>query len=98
MTDNAGPNTPESTDPRPAIETISLSLSEDGEIWVAKDEDTGVASQGETREEALEMLDEAVALHKGEIGHEPTDEELREMGIDPANNESGSIEDSEIFE
>ncbi|NHX37836.1 MULTISPECIES: type II toxin-antitoxin system HicB family antitoxin [Halolamina] len=91
-------DTPEANHPREAIENISLTLSEDGEIWVAKDEDTGVASQGETREEALEMLDEAVALHKGEIGHEPTDEELRELGIDPANNESGSLEDSEIFE
>ena len=60
-----------------------------GEGWVAKDEGTGVASQGPTRQAALENLDEAVALHKGKIGHEPTDEELRELGIDPATNTTG---------
>lgn len=51
--------------------------------WSAVDEETGVASQGETREEALENLDEAVALHKGETGEPVTDEDLRDLGIDP---------------
>jgi predicted RNase H-like HicB family nuclease len=51
--------------------------------WSAIDEKLNVASQGETREEALEMLDEAVALHKGEAGDPVTDEDLRELGIDP---------------
>jgi len=51
--------------------------------WTATDQQTGVASQGETREQALENLDEAIALYRGEIGHEPTDEELRELGVDP---------------
>ena len=51
--------------------------------WSATDEELNVASQGETREEALEMLDEAVALHKGEIGEPVTDEDLRELGIGP---------------
>ena len=64
-------------------------LWREGERWVAKDEGTGVASQGPTRQAALENLDEAVALHKGKIGHEPTDEELRELGIDPATNTTG---------
>jgi len=58
-------------------------------LWSAVDEEEGVASQGETRVEALENLDEAVALHKGEIGREPTDEELREVGIDPEDNKTG---------
>ncbi|MCU4799719.1 type II toxin-antitoxin system HicB family antitoxin [Halobacteria archaeon HArc-gm2] len=60
-----------------------IHLTREGDWWVAKDVETGVASQGETREEALEMLDEAVALHKGEIGREPTDEDLEEWGLDP---------------
>ncbi|GAB6861738.1 type II toxin-antitoxin system HicB family antitoxin [Haloplanus litoreus] len=51
--------------------------------WSAIDEESNVASQGETREEALEMLDEAVALHTGEIGESVTDEDLRELGIGP---------------
>jgi predicted RNase H-like HicB family nuclease len=51
--------------------------------WTATDKQTGVASQGETRIAALENLDEAVALYHGEIGHEPTDKELRDLGVDP---------------
>jgi hypothetical protein len=51
--------------------------------WTARDGETGVGSQGETREAALENLDEAVALYRGETGHEPTDEELRDLGVDP---------------
>lgn len=52
--------------------------------WTARDHETGVASQGDTRQAALENLDEAVALYRGETGHEPTDEELRDLGVDPA--------------
>jgi len=62
---------------------ITLELSEDGEMWVVTDEETGVTTQGETREHALEMIDEAVALHKGEAGRPVTDDDLREWGIDP---------------
>ncbi len=80
-------------DPPDAPVDISLFLGDGGDLWVARDEDTGVASQGETREEALENLDEAVALYKGEIGREPTDDELRELGIDPADNTTGELPD-----
>ena len=62
---------------------IRLWLSEDGEWWIVTDEDTGVTTQGPTRAEALENIDEAVALHKGEAGRPVTDEDLREFGIDP---------------
>jgi len=62
---------------------ITLTEGEDTDLWVAVDEETGVASQGETHVDALENLDEAVALHKGEIGEPVTDEDLREWGIDP---------------
>jgi predicted RNase H-like HicB family nuclease len=58
-------------------------IEEDEGGWSAIDEELNVASQGETREEALEMLDEAVALHKGEIGEPISDDDLRELGIDP---------------
>lgn len=68
--------------------TITLTENEDG-WWTARNVEVGVASQGETRQEALENLDEAVALYKGEIGREPTGEELREIGIDPEDNETG---------
>jgi len=41
-----------------------ITLTEDEETgwWTAVDEETGVASQGETRHEALKNLDEAVEL------------------------------------
>jgi predicted RNase H-like HicB family nuclease len=62
---------------------IRLLENDDG-WWTAIDEATGVASQGETREAALEDLDEAVALHQGD-GEPIEDEEafLREVGVDP---------------
>jgi predicted RNase H-like HicB family nuclease len=37
-------------------------IEEDDGGWSAVDEETGVASQGPTRQEALENLDEAVEL------------------------------------
>jgi predicted RNase H-like HicB family nuclease len=37
-------------------------LEQEGDLWVAEDVESGVASQGETREAALADLDEAVAL------------------------------------
>lgn len=62
---------------------ITLELAEDGETWIVWDEETGVTTQGESREHALEMLDEAVSLHLGEAGDPVTDDDLRELGIDP---------------
>lgn len=67
------------------------------ERWVAKDDTSGVTSQGRTREAALENLDEALEGYHG-AGEEPTDEELREAGVDPGANVSGDLADSEIFE
>lgn len=61
---------------------IRLIEEKDG-TWSAVDEGAGVASQGETRSEALANLDEAVALHEGDIGDPVTDADLRDLGIDP---------------
>ena len=53
---------------------------DDGRI-TARDIETGVASYGETKTEALHMLAEALELHEG--GGEPvTDEDLRAWGLD----------------
>ncbi|QGA82467.1 hypothetical protein LC1Hm_1419 [Halomicrobium sp. LC1Hm] len=55
---------------------------DDGKI-TARDLETGVASFGETKTEALRMLAEALELHEG--GGEPvTDDDLEEWGIDDA--------------
>ncbi|PHQ41543.1 HicB family protein [Halorubrum sp. C191] len=82
MSTNTGTN----DDPQSG-RTITLTEADDG-WWVARDEETGVASQGETRQDALDNLDEAVALHKGEIvesidTQEQEEEVLEELGIDP---------------
>ncbi|MFB6296814.1 MAG: type II toxin-antitoxin system HicB family antitoxin [Halobacteriales archaeon] len=63
---------------------IRLRQRTNGE-WVAIHEPTGVGARGETRSRALEELDEAVALHRGEGGEPIEDEEafLRDLGIDP---------------
>ena len=65
-----------------------IRLWQEDDWWIAKDLDTGVTTQGESRQEALSNLDEAVALYRGEIG-EPIEtwaeerEALEELGIYP---------------
>ena len=75
----------------------TITLTEDGDWWIARDVETGVTSQGRTRKEALDNLDEALAGYHG-AGEEPSESDLRELGIDPENNESGSVDDSDVFE
>jgi len=66
----------------------------EGAGWVITHIETGVTTQGDTRQEALEMLDEAVALHRGVIGESiDTPEEEREallnLGFTPEEIEAG---------
>lgn len=73
------------------------------DVWVVTDVETGVTTQGETRKEALEMIDEAVALHRGEAGDavETPEEErevLRDLDIDPDEVKSAREEDDELPE
>jgi predicted RNase H-like HicB family nuclease len=75
-----------------------IRLWEEDDWWVAKDVETGVTTQGQSREAALENLDDAVALHQGEAGREPTDEELRAAGIDPADNTTGDEEPPDVLD
>ncbi len=50
-------------------------LSRERDLWVALHVDTGIASQGDTPNEAVEMVDEAVRLHQQD--HEPAGEEYQ---------------------
>ncbi|MFC6871938.1 type II toxin-antitoxin system HicB family antitoxin [Halobellus marinus] len=75
---------------------IRLWREDDG--WIAKDVETGVTTQGTSRTLALENLDDAVALRKGEAGREPTDEELKEVGIDPEDNTTGEQGPPDVLE
>jgi len=67
---------------------ITLTESEDG-WWTAHDDRAGLTAEGETREEALEALDVVIEAVEDDGGREPTDEELRELGIDPEENRHG---------
>ena len=78
-------------------EGVEFIREDDGSV-TARDLETGLARGGETRAEALENLDEAVALHRGEIGRPPTDDELREMGIDPEANTTGNQKPPDVLD
>jgi len=82
--------------------TITLTENEDG-WWTARNVEVGVSSQGETKQEALENLDEAVALYKGEIGDpietwEEEKEVLKDLGIDPDEVKKSREENDELPE
>jgi len=65
----------------PDEEGVEFIHEDDGSI-TARDKETGVASFGDTKAEALAMLAEALTLHEG--GGEPvTDEDLEDWGLDP---------------
>ncbi|QIO25395.1 type II toxin-antitoxin system HicB family antitoxin [Haloarcula sp. JP-L23] len=73
---------------------IRLLENDDG-WWTVRDVEAEVSSQGPTKTEALENLEEAVALAAGDIGRPPTDDELRELGVDPeeARSSDGDLPD-----
>ena len=87
-------STPEGDD---APRNDEIRLWREGDWWVAKDMHAGVTTQGQSREDALSNLDEAVALHEGEAGREPTADELRAAGIDPADNTTGEDEPPDVL-
>jgi predicted RNase H-like HicB family nuclease len=89
-------STDSSTNHEPPTGT-TITLTREEKWWVAKDEETSVVSQGKTRQKALKNLDEALQGYHGE-GEPPSDKDLRELGIDPEQNTSGSLDDSEIFD
>jgi predicted RNase H-like HicB family nuclease len=62
----------------------TITLTDRDGYWVAIHEPTGVGAQGETRDEALDELDEAVALHTNDATEPASDEDeiLRDLGID----------------
>jgi len=68
-------------DDRNEADGVKFIHEDDGSI-TAVDEETGIASYGDSKAEALRMLAEAIELHEG--GGEPvTDEDLEEWGLDP---------------
>jgi len=57
-----------------------VAVSREGDLFVALDEETGVASQGETKPEALANLAEALELHQRPV---PEDDEPTEPSDAP---------------
>lgn len=78
-------------DDRNETDGVRFIHEDDGSI-TAVDEETGVASYGDSKAEALRMLAEALELHEG--GGEPvTDEDLAAFGLDP----DGDVEELPEF-
>lgn len=75
---------PEDLDASP---TTLLSRNPD-DRWTARDLEHGVSAQGDSRDEALENLDDVIDALEGEGGREPTEADLEELGIEPGENES----------
>lgn len=65
-----------------SLRAIRLTENPDG-LWTARDLHVEVSAQAATREAALAALDDVVAAVAGTTGQPPTNEELRELGVDP---------------
>jgi predicted RNase H-like HicB family nuclease len=61
---------------------IRLLKNPDGQ-WTARDLRAGVTAQGESRTAALDNLDAVVEAVEGDGGHSPTDDEIRDLDVDP---------------
>ena len=61
---------------------IRLLKTPDGQ-WTARELRVGVTAQGESRDVALANLDAIVEAVEGESGRPPTDDEIRDLGVDP---------------
>jgi hypothetical protein len=61
---------------------IRLLKNPDGR-WTARDLRVSVTAQGKSRSAALENLDAVVEAVDGDGGHPPTDDEIRDLGVDP---------------
>jgi hypothetical protein len=66
---------------------IRLIENLDGQ-WTARDVRVEVTAQGATRREALDALDAVVEAVTGDGGHVPTDEEIRNLGVEPESSRS----------
>jgi len=61
---------------------IRLLKNPDGQ-WTARDLRVGVTAQGESQRAAFDNLDAVVDAVEGGGGHPPTDDEIRDLGVDP---------------
>jgi len=71
---------------------IRLIKNPDGQ-WTARDLRVGVTAQGESRDVALDNLDAVIEAVEGSGGRPPTDDEIRDLGVDP---ETARSQDDEL--
>ncbi|MFW5974058.1 MAG: type II toxin-antitoxin system HicB family antitoxin [Natrialbaceae archaeon] len=71
---------------------IRLVKNPDGQ-WTARDLRVEVTAQGESRDEALDNLDAVVEAVEREDGNPPTDDEIRDLGVEP---EAARSQDDEL--
>lgn len=68
-----------------ALHPTEFTVVHEGDVWVATDTETGIASQGDDPNEAVAMATEAVELSQGDHDPAPPEEQeefRRELGID----------------
>lgn len=84
----------ESWESEGASREIRLLKNPDGR-WTARDIQVGVSAQGEARASALSNLDAVVRAVEDDGGHEPSDKEIRGLGVEPetARNQDGELPD-----
>ena len=61
---------------------IRLVKNPDGQ-WTARDLRVGVTAQSKTRDVAIDNLDAVIEAVESDGGRSPTDEEIRDPGVDP---------------
>ena len=71
-------------------------LTRDGSMWVATHVDTGVASHGESPNEAVAMAAEAVVLHQQD--HSAGDEDYQQEMLERFDIDPEAVEDENLDE
>ncbi|QAU11513.1 type II toxin-antitoxin system HicB family antitoxin [Halorubrum sp. BOL3-1] len=66
----------------PPDREIRLVKNPDGQ-WTARDLRVRVTAQGKSRDVALDNLDAVIEAVEGDGGRTPTDEEIRDLDVDP---------------
>lgn len=65
--------------------------------WTARDSHWELTAQGKTANEALDNLGKVIAAVEGDAGHEPNDDEIEQLGVDPQDAKEGSGEEVPDF-
>ncbi len=76
---------------------IRLVKNQDGQ-WTARDLRVGVTAQGKSRDVALDNLDAVIEAVEGDGGRPPTNEEIRDLGVDPEVAQSQSDELPDVLQ